>query len=87
MIRLCAGCRFQVRVLNNKGGLSRCAYTCEGPGEHGWLTAFTDAELRARDEAIIKATLVDVGSIYDDEYPLPKKRVDAIIDAAEQETP
>ena len=44
-------------------------------------------DLRARDEAIIRATCNNIGSIYDDEHPIPDRRIDAIIAAAEQETP
>ena len=42
---------------------------------------------RARDEAIIRAVCNFLPVVYDDDYPLPKRDIDAIIVAAEQETP
>jgi len=49
--------------------------------EHGYMIVHPDDQ-RARDEAIIYATATEVGSVYDDEYPLPKRRINRIIDAA-----
>jgi len=47
--------------------------------------AVEDAKQRARDEAIIRAACDFLPVVYDDDYPLPKRDIDAIIAAAEQE--
>ena len=54
--------------------------------EHGYVIVHPD-DMRARDEAIIRAVCNFLPVVYDDDYPLPKRDIDAIIDAAEQETP